>query len=85
MTSDELRSASSSAALTSEQGLLIDQFLTDSDLVKFADVSPSLKAVDDISALALHVIAAMRAREELPSNREVPPDDGSATQEEELT
>lgn len=61
MTSDEVRSAADQAQVTEEQELLIDQFLTDSDLVKFADMNPSQKAVDDISELALQVIDATKA------------------------
>jgi len=95
MTSDELRSAAAQAQLSTEQGLLIDQFLTDSDLVKFADYSPSMKAVDDVSALALQLIAATQERES-SSAQEAPDSEGetrdtemrqgvepSATQEEE--
>ena len=66
MTSDEVRAAARSAQVTGEPSLLIDQFLTDSDLVKFADASASQKAVEDILELALQVINATRAPDEEP-------------------
>lgn len=81
MTSDELRDAAESARLSSEPTLLIDQFLTDSDLVKFADASASQKAVDDISALALQVIEATRAPDEeaQEAQEEAPSAEGEPT------
>ncbi len=60
MTSDQIRAWAVGAELTSEARLGLDDFLAETDLVKFADFSPTESELDTVTRLARGLIALTR-------------------------
>ena len=60
MTSDELREALSSVDLSDEATLVLNDFLSDTDLIKFADLSTSAQALEELGRRARRLIDLTR-------------------------
>jgi hypothetical protein len=56
MTSDEVRQAARELKLDEEVMMCLEDFLSDTDLVKFADFSPSEKALNDVTLRAYRIV-----------------------------
>lgn len=66
MTSDQIRAWAAAAPLTAEARLGLDDFLAETDLVKFADINPSPSEVDTVTRLARGLVALTRAPDATP-------------------
>src|SRR5690606_34909385 len=66
MTSDEIRARLADLPIATEARLSLDDFLSETDLVKFADFSPSDAAVASLMPAARGLIELTRVREEAP-------------------
>jgi hypothetical protein len=69
MTSDEVRVNVRSMKIDADALLCVEDFLSDTDLVKFADASPSIQSVESITQLAYRVIDLTKIEED-PSTGE---------------
>lgn len=70
MTSDEIRARLAGLPIATEARLSLDDFLSETDLVKFADFSPSDAAVASLMPAARGLVELTRAREEVPAAAE---------------
>ncbi len=68
MTSDEIRSALNQEMILNQHRLYIDDFLTDTDLIKFAGLTPSEHALDQILKSAYHLVELTK-QEEMPEEK----------------
>ena len=63
MTSDELRESLSTLELTPEAYLVLEDFLSDTDLIKFADLSTSASALEESRSRVYRLIDMTKAEE----------------------
>ncbi len=68
MTSDEIRNALNGFALLHQQRVSIDDFLSDTDLVKFADFTPSEHALDQIIKNAFTLVDQTKEEEQVEAS-----------------
>jgi hypothetical protein len=68
MTSDEVRANVRSMKIDADSLLCVEDFLSDTDLVKFADASPSMQSVESITQLAYRVIDLTKVADDAVSS-----------------
>ena len=78
MTSDELREAMISLKLNDEAYLVLEDFLSDTDLIKFADMMTSAQAIEESKHRVYRLIDLTKVEDEQPD------DQGQASSAEEV-
>lgn len=66
MTSNQIRTWAERAPITTEARLGLDDFLTETDLVKFADLNPTPSELDTVTRLGRGLISLTRAADPTP-------------------